>query len=494
MNILLKHNLTCPLVIMAVALMLLIGCASDPPEVTTLFELPESFSQTGKHVLPEQWWHDFNDPVLNEVMALALSDNFSLRATWDRLAQAEAIARREGAATWPDLDLTASVTRKREDQSGQTSTTNSFIIGLAASYELDLWGRVRSTHRAAGYDVQVSAQDLQAAAISLTASVANTWYQLAEQSQQVQVINEQLEANRKLRDLVMERFRQGQVQAADVLRQRQLVESSEGLKTLAELQLSITKQRLAVLLGRPPESGPVQVDPQFISLPDLPDTGLPAALIERRPDVRRAYLNVLAKDQKLAAAIAEQFPRISITASVTTSAAKTRDLFDNWLASLAGNLAQPIFDADRLGAEADRNRAVLSEAINTYRQVVLDALKDVEAALVTERSRSGYLESLRKQLSTTDAVIERTYMSYMNGQLDYIRVLESLTSRQSLQRQVLTAERQLIESRIQLCRALAGPLPIERPEPAILEPVIAGEGKESETIMELEIDRDCDHE
>ncbi len=456
--------------LLAVPLIILFGCASDPPQVSTPFQLPEAFSQTGRHPLPNQWWLTFNDRALNEVMARALHDNISLQAAWDRLEQAQAIARREGALQWPAVDLSASATRSRRRLNGESTTGNSFIIGLAASYELDFWGRIRNLHQAARYDLQVSEQDLSAAAVSLTASVANTWYRLAEQHRQAAVIREQLDNNRTLLDLVTERFRQGQVQAADVLRQRQLVESTEGLLTLAELDLSISKQQLAILLGQPPRSEPVLVEPQFIDLPDLPDTGLPAELLKRRPDVKRAYLNVLAKDRRLASAIADQFPRISITATGNTSGESTADLFDNWLASLAGNLAQPLFDAGRLHAEADRNRAVLSETIHTYRQAVLDALEDVESALVTERSRYRYLAALQQQLETTDAVIERTYASYMNGQLDYLRVLESLTSRQSLQRQVLTARRQLIESRIQLCRALAGPLPLDKPAPAVLVP------------------------
>jgi len=203
-----------------------------------------------------------------------------------------------------------------------------------------------------------------------------------------------------------------------------------------------------------------------VDLPSLPSLPLPSELTRRRPDVRSAYRDIQAADQRLATAIAEKFPRISLSANLETSAARTRDLFDNWLARLAGNLTQPLLDGDRIRAEIDRNEAVLSEAINTYGQAILTSLREVEDALIQEKRQREYLDNLAEQLKAAEAVRERTEANFFQGQLDYLRVLDSLASLQTLQRNNVTARRELIELRIDLCRAIAGSWEMERPEQA----------------------------
>ena len=147
---------------------------------------------------------------------------------------------------------------------------------------------------------------------------------------------------------------------------------------------------------------------------------------------------------------------------------ETRDLFDNWLANIAGNLIQPIFDGKRRKAEVKRTKAVLSQAIHHYGEQVLNSLQEVEDALTQERRQAEFLQNLTQQLDTSRQVAHRTRESYLKGQLEYIRVLDALASLQSLERNHLTAKRQLIERRIDLCRALAGGWEMSRPELASL--------------------------
>jgi NodT family efflux transporter outer membrane factor (OMF) lipoprotein len=432
--------------------------------------LPESFSASGKHDLPSEWWTAFNDPGLSEAVTAAFKGNFSFAVVWDRLAQAEAIARREGALRLPSVDMDGAASRSRQERSEIATYGSSFLAGLKANYEIDLWGRIRSAQQAALLDVQATAEEVQTAAISLAATVADTWYQLAEAQAQVRVLERQIQANKKVLELVTERFRQGQVHAADVLTQRRLVQSTEGLRVLSLKRVAVLKQQLAVLIGRRPTEPLRLPDPKLPRIGDLPATGLPALLMQRRPDVRSAYLAVLAQDQRLASAIAARYPRISLSADLKSSTSKARDLFDDWLVSLAANLVHPLFDGGERRAEVDRSRAVLSQSFHEYGQKILDALQEVEDALVNEAHQRDYLLSLKKQLETAEAVIERTRATYLSGQLDYIRVLEALTSRQSLQRDYLTAQRELVEFRIDLHRALAGDLPLVRPELATLNP------------------------
>jgi len=207
------------------------------------------------------------------------------------------------------------------------------------------------------------------------------------------------------------------------------VQATEGLRTVAVRAVTLLEHQLAVLVGERPKAELGLGEATLAEVGALPATGVPAELLERRPDVRRAYLAVLGQDRSLASAIAAQYPRVSLSAGVSTSSARVRDLFDDWAANLAGNVAEPLFDGGRLAAEADRNRALLSERVHAYGQTVLEALAEVEDALAQEAGQRAYLASLAEQLASADAVIERTRASYLNGQLDYLRVLEALTSR-----------------------------------------------------------------
>lgn len=453
----------------ASVMMILAACESAPPEVAQPINMPVEFSEPGEASPTAMWWTAFEDEGLNAAVERAMSDSLTLAATWDRLSQAQAIARREGAPLLPQVNGELSAGRSRTERGGEVDYASSFLAGLAVSYEVDLWGRVRAGHDAAAYDVATREQDVQAAAMTLAASVATTWYQLAEARGQVTIIDQQIELNQQVLELVTERFRQGQVQAADVLRQRQLLEQTQGLRSQSRRRVLVLEHQLAVLLGQPPKADLNLPEADLADLPVLPQTGVPAALMQRRPDVRSAYFAVLSQDRSLAQSIAARFPRISLSARLQTSGADVRDLFDDWLASLAANLVHPLFDAGELEAEEDLSRAQLSESLRDYRQSILVALREVEDALASERYQSEYLASLKQQLDTSDAVIERTRASYLSGQLDYVRVLDALTSRQGLERTYLTAQRERIEYRIQLYRSLAGDVPLDRPDLAKLD-------------------------
>ena len=400
-----------------------------------------------------------------------MAGNLSLGIAWDRLAQAEAVARRAGADLLPFVDSAASYSRThaRERVNGERTVRNAdeFSLGLAAGYELDLWGRVRSARDAAVLDARASAEDLHAAAITLSARVASTWYELVEQYGQLDLLDRQIATNEQVLELITLRFRRGRAGAADVLQQRQLVESNRGEKAQVEADAAVLEHALAVLLGVPPEESVAERVSTLETVPPLPAPGLPGDLIRRRPDVRRAFYQVASADERVAVAIADRYPRISLSARITSSGAEATDLFRNWLATLASNLLMPVFDAGQRQAEVEYTRAAAAEAFHTYGQAVLDALAEVEDALAREDGQRNRIESLDKQLELSSQVVERIRVRYANGAVDYLRVLAVLLNQQQLQRTRLTAERELVQQRIALCRALAGGWEMRRSAPTI---------------------------
>jgi len=281
----------------------------------------------------------------------ALTGNFDLRVAWDRLVQAQAIARKTDASLLPQADLAAGARRSRQETGAAASYSSLYSAGLAAGYEVDLWSRLDSTRKAAWLDVQAQREAVDTAAITLSASIANTWYQLAEAKGQMRIAREQIRTNEKVLKIVNIRRRRGVARAADFYRQQQLVASTEAQLIVAEEAAELLQYQLSVLIGNKPELAWQEVSSVFPDLPPMPRLGVPADVLLRRPDVRQSYRQVQAADQRLAAAIADQYPRISISANVeTSSATSVRDLFDDWLANLAANAIGPLFDGEPSGS------------------------------------------------------------------------------------------------------------------------------------------------
>ncbi len=446
----------------------LAGCRSATRDFQSPVEAPSGWTveQDGP-ALPDRWWTALGDPSLDRLIDTALDGNFNLRMAWDRLSQARAIARRDGADVSPTLDLTGGVGRSREENTAGTAYTTDLDLGLFASYEVDLWGRVRSTRDAALLDAMTAEEDVHAAAISLTADIASRWFEYAEQRQRIEVLDRQRRNNEDVLEIITAQFRAGQVHAEDVLRQQNLVESSLGDLAVAQRQSETIRLQLLILLGLSPDAELPVGAASLIDLPPFPALGIPTTLLRQRPDVRSAYRAVQAADRRTAAAIADRYPSISLSASFGTSGNRVGDLFDNWVANLAGNLAQPLLDGGQREAEVDRTLAIASEAINSYGQSVLAALSEVETAMAQERQQVLYVQSINRQFVTAQKVVERVRDSYLGGQSEYLNVLDAQTTVQQLELLRLEAQRILIGYRVDLCRALAGGWGASAPEPAL---------------------------
>jgi NodT family efflux transporter outer membrane factor (OMF) lipoprotein len=427
-------------------------------------QVPQSWSATGAAPLLNDWWRDFDDASLDALIAQALAENFTMQTAWDRLAQAEATAKRTGASLWPQVSADAGYRRSRQIVQDDAVYSDLYAAGVAASYEVDLWSRLRSTREAARLDAQASRDVVDAAAITLAASIANIWYQLAEAKALVRIAGDQIETNRKVLDIVTIQFRNGAASAADVLRQRQLVSATQSQLISAQETVELLQYTLSVLIGRPPELAWHNTAVTLPELSPMPRIGIPSEVLWHRPDVRQAYHQVRAADQRLAAAIADQYPQLSLSASADTTGTSVSDLFDDWLGNLAANAVQPLIDGGFRRAEVQRQRAVVSERIHAWGQTLLDALEEVETALTQQRQQLLLLGSLQQQLELARQTYDRNRERFMKGQAEYIRVLESLQSLQSLERDVIRARRVLIQRRIDLYRSTAGPWDLPRPE------------------------------
>lgn len=450
----------------AILLHLLCACSVEVKEFATPIPVPDTFSMTGRESLQERWWQSFNDPALNRLIETALRQNLDLTAAFERLKQAEAVAHKAGSELIPSVDATSLASRLFDDNRNRNSGTtafDNFALGLIASYELDLWGRIRAGTYAAEQDVNAAEQDIHTAAIALSAQIARTWYQLIEQQKQLNLLNEQIEINTDYADLVEVRFRGGQATAADVFQQRQLLEGVVGDRYTVLANIEVLKNQLAVLTGNAPGMLEIEAGDRFPVINDLPATGLTSDLIQRRPDVRKAYYRLQAADLRIAAAVADRFPKISLSASLDTTAPDLQAFFNNWMATLGGNLVLPLIDGGRRVAEVERTKAATEEALNLYGESVLQSIKEVENALAQETRQHERLDSLKQQLNYLNEANDNIRIRSAYGAFDFLRVLSTLNSLQAMQRTLIRAELELVDFRIQLHRALAGGLPLNEP-------------------------------
>jgi NodT family efflux transporter outer membrane factor (OMF) lipoprotein len=451
------------LIILAVGVLFIFAsCVS--PEKRAAMTSPESFSVSGEAKTPERWWEAFEDEELDRLVEQAMEDNLDVLTAWDRLDQASAIARIAGSPLWPQISGDFSVTDTDLVDGRDPFVVEDTFYGasLIAAYEVDLWGRIRSGRSAAAADFRSSSEDLNTVAISVSSEIAQTWYELLEQREQLGILADQTEVNKTVLGLLELRFNQGFTAAAEVLQQRQQLAATESEVPLVKSRLSVLEHELAVLLGQNPTAAIAAADAALPELPPFPETGFPADLLLRRPDVRAAQLRVEAADYRLSEAIADRFPRLSISISAQDTETKFSSLFDNWLKNLAANITTPIMDGGRRRAEVERTRAVASERLHDFEKTVLRALKEVEDAIVREQRQAEFLASLGEQVAIARQTVEFTSERYLNGATDYLPALTALRTLQILERQELEARRQLITFRIGLYRALAGGWQLER--------------------------------
>ncbi len=445
---------------LTLAMLLLASCMqSQEDHPVAPFELPHQFSLSGNAAAPAQWWLDIDDPALPTLIEHALSDNFSLLIARDRLREARASARQAGARLRPALDGEARGTTKRNYQTDHT--TNGLLLELAASYEIDLWGRLAAIRDAAVLNSHATQADLFTAAISIAAEVAQTWYRIVETRLQLQLMHKQKKTNGQVLELIEVQFRAGQAGAPDVLQQRQLVETNNA--ELAELQrnLQLLEHGLSLLLGEIPGSYTFPEFSRLPSPPPLPDTGVVIDLLTRRPDIRSSYLLLQAENKRVAAAVADRLPRLSISAELYTTGNRASDLFNSWFTNLIANLSGPILDGGYRKAEVEKRRAKMDRQLNEYGLTILRAIGEVEDALIQEQTEAEIVDNLDLRLKLAKQTVDHVAVRYRRGAEDYQRVLLALLSYQGLQQKIIKSKRLLINYRVGLYRALGGNIPLE---------------------------------
>lgn len=449
--------------------LLIAGCADRSvlrPNLTT--DPAPPFSDSGTAITPDRWWTDFGDPDLDLQIEQAISGNYTLASAQKRIRAARALSRREASDLFADVNGVVGLS----STFGPGQDRSIFEWGLDAGYPVDLWGEIGSRVEAERLRADATELDYHAVALNLSAEIARTWFALIEAHAQVKLLEEQIQTNRTGTKNQESRFGLGFIRSADVFRQRQLLESTLEQSVVAKSRIEVLEHQMAVLLGHMPQTARYDTGSQLPELPPLPRTGLPTELLQRRPDVRRDYVAFQAADHDLNSAISAQYPRLNLSGSVINAAENPESVLRDWFVSIGGQLIAPLLDGGQRRAEVDRTSAVACQLFYQYAQTMLTAFREVEDSLAREKYQLERIERLNKQVTLAEKASDQLMEQYLIGDADYLDVLSAITSQQSLQRQTLSAQLDLVLIRVTLYRALAGGFP-SRPQPGLQRPAAA---------------------
>jgi NodT family efflux transporter outer membrane factor (OMF) lipoprotein len=389
---------------------------------------------------PVAWWEVFGDPELERLIAEAERGNHDLEAAASRVVQAEARARAAAAGLYPSLGGSTSGSSGGQAGSGLEP---SYRAGLEAGYEVDFWSRDRAAADSAGATVEASRFDREVVALSLTADVASIYFQHRALSDRLESARRQLAIARSVLELVEAQAAWGAVSELRVAQQRSALASLEATLPTLGRQRGEAEHALAVLLGLPP--GQIELPPGSLGAVDVPsiDPGLPAELLTRRPDIRRAEADLVAANADLHAARAALFPSIRLTGATGFASAALSSLLDvgGSIYDLVSGLTAPIFDAGRLEAQRDLAGARQEELVHRYRAIVIGAFRDVEDALAAARYLGETEAAQSEALAQARTAYELAEVQYRAGAVDFLTVLDA-------QRTLFQAEDALLQTRL----------------------------------------------
>ena len=390
-------------------------------------------------------------------MVELFSRNLELSQAVARLQQVEAVLRITRSAQLPVVSAGGNLSRSRQPGLIDDFTGDSSQLSLAAGFELDLWGRLAARSRAADLELAASQEDVQTLYLGLSARLADLYFLAVEQRAQLELTGQIIDSFTDTTARVESRYRKGLVPAVDMYQTRQSLAAARAAKPVFVARLAEAEHALGVLLGHYPERNSADSLAQLPTAPGLFTVGIPADLISQRPDLQAALQRVAAADARVAAAIADRFPSITLSGNYGSLRQEvTAGLLKGEFWSLLGNLVVPVTDGGRRRAEVDRQEAALREAVAGYQQKVLTAFQEVEDALVNNAATGERVARLAETAEATGATLRLSTERYLLGLVDYLPVLTAQRADAETRSSLLSAQRQLLADRISLARALGG--------------------------------------
>jgi multidrug efflux system outer membrane protein len=410
------------------------------------------------------WWQQFQDPVLDQLIADALAHNLSVQIAAANVEQAAAALTQAKAPLYPQAGYGAEGAKQRGSETGATpippSVANpqtSYQVLAGASWELDLWGRIRRLSEAARAQLLATEEARRGVVLSLVGSVANTYVQL-------RAFDEQLVIARRTKDAYGESVRLFELQHKHGLKSKMTVEQARtqyetaaAAIPLIEAQIAQTENALSILLGRNPGEVPRGRSIVDLSLPPVP-SGIPSAVLEQRPDLRQAEQILVAANARIGAAKALYFPTISLTGAYGTASADLDSLFKGpskvW--SYAGSVTGPIFAGGAIRAGVRQAEAARKAAELGYLAAIQSAFADVDDALVSRQKLAEQLEAQGRLVAAAREYARLAQLQFDGGAAPYMTVLQAQQALFPAELNEVQTRASLFASTVNVYKAMGG--------------------------------------
>jgi len=450
---------------------LLAGCATVGPDY-----LPPQISTPGQwrtelktgltrgpmdSKMMANWWTTFDDPTLTSLIQRAVTGNLDLKEARSRVREARAHRGISAAERFPTINATGSASSSRSSEDvGSGERRELYAAGFDANWELDVFGGVRRFMEAAQADLETSQEDYRDVMVSLLAEVALNYVEVRTFQTRLDVAEKNLETQAETYELTVFRFEAGLSSALDMEQAKYNLENTRSKIPTLRISLEGAKNRLAVLLGIHPGAlhadlsvkKPIPVTPLEIAV------GVPAEVLRRRPDIRRAERELAAQTARVGVATADLYPKFSLFGSIGLEALSFGDLFStgNRTDRIGPSFSWNIFDAGAIRKNIEVQNALQEQALLKYEAAILNALEDVENALVAYAQDQYRRQSLTQATQAAERAVDLALKQYSSGIIDFQDTLEAQRSLLSFQDQLAESDGTVTSNLISLYKALGG--------------------------------------
>jgi NodT family efflux transporter outer membrane factor (OMF) lipoprotein len=472
----------------AMLLLMLSGCVvgpkyhppAPPAPAPAYKESPTRSNETGDWTVAQpadaklrgKWWEIFNDSELNALEEQLDINNQNIKQFFENFMEARAIVREAHSQYFPTLSVVPSITHSRASANvGATNASTSgtggtatpqlqstlYSLPLEASWEPDLWGKVRNTVRQAQYAAQVSAADLENERLTEQASLAVFFFEIRGQDQLQEILNETVDADQKTYDLTRSLYDAGIDDQISVVEAQTTLQSAQAGATNVGIARAQYEHAIAVLVGKAASDFSIPVKPMTVAPPPIP-VGVPSELIERRPDVAAGERTMAEANASIGIAYAAYFPNLTLTADGGFESSS----FSHWLSwpsrfwSVGASLPETIFDAGLRRATVQQYVATYNADLAGYRQTVLTAFQQVEDGLAEVRILSKQIQQEQQAVTSAQTFLKLELGRYETGIDPYIDVLVAQTTVLANQQTLNDLQVQQMTAAVALIEALGG--------------------------------------
>jgi len=445
----------------------LAGCAVGPDYKRPSVDIPQGWrfeDKEAKDLANTAWWGQYNDPVLNELIEIALRENKDLKVAVARIGQFVGQYVTTRAAFFPQIGVGASGGMQRLTETGLPpipSTVKNpndvWSVFLNGNWEIDIWGKIRRATEAARAGILSSEEGRRTVILSLVAAVASAYIDLRDADREMEISRKTAEAYKESLRIFELRFKEGFSSSIEVNMIKAEYEQALSRISFYEKTIPQLENALSILLGRNPSPIPRGKTLDELALPDVP-AGLPSDLLEQRPDIRQAEQDLIAANAQIGVAKSLYYPAISLTAAFGYSSTDLSKLFKHpaqaW--SFAAPIVAPIFTAGAIRGQVKSAEARQQELVVRYQQVIQTAFREVDDSLVEQKQTRPQLEALGRQVAALKEYARLAQVRFDEGYTSYLEVLDANRSLFNAELTQAQTKAVLFRSFVNLYKAMGG--------------------------------------